>query len=207
MPRLTLNSRKTLLQKGGEKEDWKKFIRVGDDYQVEIPTVEIQYDGNEIEQETLVWAPNLIPEIEVEQFLKTACSYKKSVKNVRDNETALKVLWECDLDVKSATEKFVSSPGPSNSVEDKWTAEEIDNFETGVSHFRKRFLLVQKWYLKNKTMAEIVEFYYFWKKTERYEVFMVKKAEQKKVVKKNAKFEFTPGVSDYMSMLCKLDKS
>lgn len=202
-------SKKVLLK----DDSAKKSIRVGPEYQVEIPStiqdsvaggVNDDISGGSGEEiETLLWTPHLegIDEDEIAQFLKTACSLDKTETvmastsaAVPDNEEALSLLRQCachnvlvrrDVE-REAAEKFASlsrstaTSAYKASVYGKWTPEQIDRFEKGLSHFRKRFHLIRKWHVKEKSVAELVEFYYFWKKSTRRDAFVARKAALKK---------------------------
>lgn len=54
------------------------------------------------------------------------------------------------------------------TVLEKWTPYEIAMFQASVAHHGKQFGLVQK-DIGTKTVPEIVDFYYLWKKTSHYQ--------------------------------------
>nr|XP_012563324.1 unnamed protein product [Hydra vulgaris] len=53
-----------------------------------------------------------------------------------------------------------------------WSEEECQNFEQGLRVFGKDFRLIQQNKVQSRTVGEIVQFYYLWKKTERHDAFV-----------------------------------
>lgn len=84
----------------------------------------------------------------------------------RDDTTinALDVLHECGYDPGKALQALVKCPVPKG-VEKKWCEEETKRFVKGLRQFGKNFFRIRKDLLPHKDVAELVEFYYLWKKT------------------------------------------
>uniref|UniRef100_A0A8D8ZNA4 Arginine-glutamic acid dipeptide repeats protein n=1 Tax=Cacopsylla melanoneura TaxID=428564 RepID=A0A8D8ZNA4_9HEMI len=84
----------------------------------------------------------------------------------RDDTTinALDVLHECGYDPGKALQALVKCPVPKG-IEKKWCEEETKRFVKGLRQFGKNFFRIRKDLLPHKDVAELVEFYYLWKKT------------------------------------------
>ena len=50
---------------------------------------------------------------------------------------------------------------------EKWSPFELSVFEGAISLYGKNFSAIQK-YVETKSTKEVIEFYYFWKKTSHY---------------------------------------
>lgn len=70
-----------------------------------------------------------------------------------------------------------------------WSEEECRNFETGLRLYGKDFYLIQQNKVRTRSVGELVQFYYLWKKTERHDVFANKNRLEKK------KYALHPGVT------------
>lgn len=84
----------------------------------------------------------------------------------RDDTTinALDVLHDSSYDPGRALQALVKCPVPKG-IEKKWSEEETKRFVKGVRQFGKNFFKIKKDLLPHKDTAELVEFYYLWKKT------------------------------------------
>lgn len=84
----------------------------------------------------------------------------------RDDTTinALDVLHDSGYDPGRALQALVKCPVPKG-IEKKWTEEETKRFVKGIRQFGKNFHKIRKDLLPHKDTAELVEFYYLWKKT------------------------------------------
>jgi hypothetical protein len=63
---------------------------------------------------------------------------------------------------------FIKSPIRCPMVIERWSPYEIAVFEASLAEYGKDFFRVQKEIGGSKSTAEIVEFYYIWKKTSHY---------------------------------------
>ncbi|KAL1493007.1 hypothetical protein ABEB36_011153 [Hypothenemus hampei] len=191
-----------------EDDDYQKFegglhnIMVGNDYQAQVPdglTNYEQFPANDNEDK-LLWNPDEIFSQDVEDFLiKTRELFKPPIPEgnvLRDDEEALYILKECDYKVEEALQQLIEKGSSSLKVtkrnDTKWSEEECRNFESGVRSFGKDFLQIQQNKVQTKTVGELVQFYYLWKKTERHDVFANKCRLEKK------KYSFHPGFTDFM---------
>ena len=73
-----------------------------------------------------------------------------------------------------------------------WSEEECRNFESGLRIFGKDFHHIQQQKVKTRSVGELVQFYYLWKKTERHDVLANRARLEKK------KYALHPGTTDYM---------
>merc|ERR1740129_2009926 len=73
-----------------------------------------------------------------------------------------------------------------------WSEDECKAFETGLRVYGKDFHSIQSQKVGTRSVGELVQFYYLWKKTERHDVF----ANSFRIEKK--KYTLHPGTTDYM---------
>ncbi|XP_015585725.1 mesoderm induction early response protein 1 isoform X1 [Cephus cinctus] len=184
-----------------DEEEWKKTIMVGSDYQAAIPEGLCRYDDalpyeNE---DKMLWDPSHIPEEETEEFLERA--QLPAVKgnslpagsHVRDDEQALYLLLQCGYNLEEALRRRRMNVIPPTDAVSLWSEEECHNFETGLRSYGKDFHLIQKNKVRTRSVGELVQFYYLWKKTERHDIFTYKARLEKK------KYALHPGITrDYM---------
>lgn len=115
--------------------------------------------------------------------------------HVHDDEQALFVLQQCNFDISAALKKI--APEQQQPVTDRdrshqWSEEECRNFETGLCIYGKRFNDIQQNKVPGRSVGELVQFYYIWKKTERHDLFGNKARLEKK------KYSLHPGTTDYV---------
>ncbi|KAG8229081.1 hypothetical protein J437_LFUL010144 [Ladona fulva] len=187
-----------------EEDEWKKTIMVGPDYQAVIPDGLCKYDDalpyeNE---DKLLWDPKSLEEVEFEKFLIKAqeplvnnaqgMSYVSSSIPVRDDEQALYLLLQCGYNVEEALRRRRMNVVPPTDTMSLWSEEECRNFENGLRTYGKDFHQIQQNKVRTRSVGELVQFYYLWKKTERHDIFANKARLEKK------KYTLHPGVTDYM---------
>lgn len=68
---------------------------------------------------------------------------------------------------RTSTLGFLTCPLRRPNILEKWNPYEIALFESSIVLFGKNFHILQK-HITSKSVKEIVEFYYFWKKTSHY---------------------------------------
>ena len=85
----------------------------------------------------------------------------------------------------------MSSVAPCDTAS-LWSDEECRNFEAGLRIFGKDFHLIQQQKVRTRSVGELVQFYYLWKKTERHDVLANRARLEKK------KYALHPGTTDYM---------
>ncbi|RMX40082.1 hypothetical protein pdam_00002308 [Pocillopora damicornis] len=159
-------------------EDWKKEIQIGPDHQAEVPEVlgPNYQDAPYLKDDKCLWDPRKV-------------NGKDYV--IRDDEQALYLLLQCDYIVEEAISKRKSQTNPQAEMA-LWSEDECRDFESGLRVYGKDFRQIQKNKVISRSVGEIVQFYYLWKKTERHDAF----ACQTRLTKK--KYAFHPGITDYM---------
>ncbi|XP_014248124.1 mesoderm induction early response protein 1-like [Cimex lectularius] len=177
-----------------DEESRKRTIMVGNDYQAWIPEVMNKYEEFPYENEDkLVWDPNGLLQKDIEAYLiKAQEKNKRDVpkgKYPSDDEQALFLLLQCGHNIEEALRRRINTEMFHGSI--NLSEEECKQFESGLVLYGKRFHLIQQNQVRTRTVRELVEFYYWWKRTERYDIYMKARLEQ-------GKFELDPTFTDYM---------
>ncbi|XP_065367980.1 mesoderm induction early response protein 1 isoform X2 [Calliphora vicina] len=86
---------------------------------------------------------------------------------IKDNEQALHLLVQCGYDFKEALRRKRLNALPLNDCMSLWSEEECHKFEEGIQKYGKDFLKIRQNQVRTRTMRELVQFYYLWKKSER----------------------------------------
>ncbi|XP_050668749.1 mesoderm induction early response protein 1 [Leptidea sinapis] len=184
-----------------DEDDWKKTIMVGSDYQAGIPEGLCSYDDalpyeNE---DKLLWNPDILDEKVTEEYMRKICAMNSETgidavprgKQLRDDEEALFLLQQCGHNVDEALRRRrITSQTPAHA--NVWSEEECRNFENGIKMHGKDFHLIRQQKVRTRSVGELVQFYYIWKKTERHDIFANKTRLEKK------KYTLHPGHTDYM---------
>lgn len=187
-----------------EEEEKKKTIMVGSDYQAVIPEGLCKYDDSlpYENEDKLVWDPVSMSAKEIEEYLLKAqepiLNDAQSVASIprgahtRDDEQSLFLLLQCGYNVEEALRRRRLNAVPPPESMSLWSEEECRNFENGLRLLGKDFRQIQQNKVKTRSVGEIVQFYYLWKKTERHDIFANKARLEKK------KYSLHPGITDYM---------
>ncbi|KAL5017577.1 hypothetical protein ScPMuIL_007166 [Solemya velum] len=185
-------------------DDWKKVIQVGSDYQAPVPEGMCKYgDAPAYENEDrLLWDPSKLDNPLVEKYLEDI--HEQTLQNsvgvnsiptgthIRDDEQALYLLLQCGHNIEEALRRRKMQAIPPTDPMSLWSEEECRNFENGLRTYGKDFYLIQQNKVRTRSVGELVQFYYLWKKTERHDVYANKNRLEKR------KYTFHPGVTDYM---------
>lgn len=178
-----------------QTEQFRKRIRVGNHYQARIPKYlddMVEY----IDNDQLLWDPYVMDASSVDNFLNRASSLTKLLlpmgNHSKDDEQALYTLQLNNHDPEKSFKTLTTNPSFSSDNMSVWSEEECRNFEKGVLTFGKNFFLIQKYKVNSRHIRELVQFYYLWKKTERYDLFANRMRNGKK------KYMLNPGISDLM---------
>ncbi|XP_029644286.1 mesoderm induction early response protein 1 isoform X5 [Octopus sinensis] len=192
------------------EEDWKKVIQVGHDYQAQVPEGLSTYgDAPAYENEDrLLWDPTKLEDSEVCSYLQQfqAQSVQSGVNNVptgthvRDDEQALYLLLQCGHNTEEALRRRKMQAVSPTDPMSLWSEEECRNFENGLRTYGKDFHLIQLNKVRTRSVGELVQFYYLWKKTERHDIFANKNRIEKK------KYALHPGITDYMDRFLDQDQ-
>ncbi|CAG0915336.1 unnamed protein product [Notodromas monacha] len=210
-------------------EKWKKSVNVGDDYQADVPlwipsrvptSKEYFPDDSPICGRCL-WEPRKMREPDVMEYLKRARVISDDVRReqqgikrmleagkvnptciiVKDNEYALRLLKECKYDVKKALSRWKTM---AESDEDHdfnlWSEEETRLFEEGYLQHGKDFFKLHNFVVRSRSRAELVEYYYFWKKSLRHDIIASKVPGNLRHEKK--KFSLNPCTTEMMDHIC-----
>ncbi|XP_052065977.1 mesoderm induction early response protein 1-like [Mytilus californianus] len=186
------------------EDDWKKTIQVGHDFQASVPEGLCKYgDAPAYENEDrLLWDPDKLEDSVVENYLNeihsqalqaaTGVNAIPTGAHIRDDEQALYMLLQCGHNVEEALRRRKMQAIPPTDTMSLWSEEECRNFENGIRVYGKDFYLIQQNRVKTRSVGELVQFYYLWKKTERHDVFANKNRLEKR------KYVLHPGITDYM---------
>eukprot|EP00092_Neocalanus_flemingeri_P017459 GFUD01018887.1.p1 GENE.GFUD01018887.1~~GFUD01018887.1.p1 ORF type:complete len:469 (+),score=168.71 GFUD01018887.1:375-1781(+) len=189
----------------GKDYSWKKTIMIGPTYQASVPGGLCSYDDtppyeNEDKQ---LWDPTrLSEEVSREYLAKSAETQGASGalgvngiptgSHIRDDEQALLLLLQCGYNTEEALRRKRMNAVPPADTMSLWSEEECRAFETGLRVYGKDFHSIQSQKVGTRSVGELVQFYYLWKKTERHDVF----ANSFRIEKK--KYTLHPGTTDYM---------
>lgn len=111
-----------------------------------------------------------------------------------DEEQLLYLLLSCNWNIDEAIRRRTLYPFKFffNDPMSLWSEEECLSFEDGLRAFGKNFRLIRENKVPTRTHAELVAFYYLWKKSERHDVY----TNRYKLDKKRCLSH--PGTTDYM---------
>ncbi|XP_067414874.1 mesoderm induction early response protein 2 [Emydura macquarii macquarii] len=160
----------------------KKEIMVGPQYQAAIPILHVNRLSEKAyeNEDQLLWDPNILPETEVEEFLYRAVKRRWDEVSsaslpegevVKDNEQALYELVKCNFNAEEALRRLRFNVKVIRDELCAWSEEECRNFEHGFRVHGKNFHLIQANKVRTRSVGECVEYYYMWKKSERYDYF------------------------------------
>ncbi|XP_074207516.1 mesoderm induction early response protein 2 isoform X1 [Camelus bactrianus] len=160
----------------------KKEIMVGPQFQADLSNLHLNRPGEKIyeNEDQLLWDPNVLPEREVEEFLyravkrrwhEVAGSQLPEGETVKDSEQALYELVKCNFNAEEALRRLRFNVKVTRDGLCAWSEEESRNFEHGFRVHGKNFHLIQANKVRTRSVGECVEYYYLWKKSERYDYF------------------------------------
>uniref|UniRef100_A0A8C3HB16 MIER family member 2 n=1 Tax=Chrysemys picta bellii TaxID=8478 RepID=A0A8C3HB16_CHRPI len=160
----------------------KKEIMVGPQYQAAVPILHFNRHSEKAyeNEDQLLWDPNILPEREVEEFLYRAVKRRwdevssanlPEGEMVKDNEQALYELVKCNFNAEEALRRLRFNVKVIRDELCAWSEEECRNFEHGFRVHGKNFHLIQANKVRTRSVGECVEYYYMWKKSERYDYF------------------------------------
>ncbi|XP_046438140.1 mesoderm induction early response protein 1-like isoform X2 [Daphnia pulex] len=203
------------------EDEWRKTIMIGSEYQSSVPSGLSPYDNIQTvpyeNEDKLLWTPWVLDDATTDDYLrccaqiqielmksKLPTSANKTQQTLyslgslpmgahtRDDEQALHQLLQCGHNVEEAVRRRkMSNVTPCDNVS-LWSEEECRNFESGLRVFGKDFHHIQQQKVRTRSVGELVQFYYLWKKTERHDVLANRARLEKK------KYALHPGTTDYM---------
>jgi len=165
----------------GREYSWKKTIMIGPSYQACVPAGLSAYDDSlpYENEDKLLWDPKELSSAQVEDFLASSseCAQPAGVASLpsgahtRDDEQALYLLQQCGNNVEEALRRWRFSAIPAADTLSLWSEDECRAFELGLRLYGKDFHMIQQQRVRTRSVGELVQFYYLWKKTERHDVF------------------------------------
>lgn len=192
-----------------EERDWRRSIRVGTEYQADVPEELSEYDNLPPYQthDTLLWTSHDdLSYTELMDYLKRSSSIHSNTSETilqdnnnkpdlstqdyfQDEEQLLHLLYQCNYDIEEALRRRALNPC---AVLNLWSENECLAFENGLRTYGKDFRQIRENKVPTRTHAELVAFYYLWKKSERHDVYTNR-------YKLDRKRSLThPGTTDYM---------
>ncbi|CAH8601403.1 unnamed protein product [Heterobilharzia americana] len=202
--------------------DWKGEIKVGDEYQANVPMTISSSNNTEnqtinntgsnegvfygyaervFQESSLVWKPcEKLSEADVTRFERTyAQVIMSTLPNQRtiDDEEALFLLMRCDYDVEEALQRLQSKavlPSEVPGYLDSWSEPDCTAFEKSFAIYGKDFRQIRETRLRHKTVSELIHFYYLWKKTARHDEFA-------RIYRRDKKKSSHPNITDFMDCL------
>ncbi|WKX97835.1 hypothetical protein Q1695_013488 [Nippostrongylus brasiliensis] len=179
-------------------DPWKKDVRVdAGRYQAAVPDgmndeASVASSDNDNDLPTLsnavpggaLWTPpDNLSEADIDQYLVDIVELRAAhgqtipgrYSTTRDDEDALCALYRHRYDVAKAKASFPFARinHPFRTVREgalEWDLTERDLFERGIAMYGKNFSVIQKRLLPYRRVGELVEYYYFWKKSDRYKL-------------------------------------
>ncbi|XP_031205268.1 mesoderm induction early response protein 2 isoform X10 [Mastomys coucha] len=159
-----------------------KEIMVGPQFQADLNILHLNRHCDKIyeNEDQLLWSPSVLPEREVEEFLYRAVKRRwqemagpqiPEGEVVKDSEQALYELVKCNFNVEEALRRLRFNVKVIRDGLCAWSEEECRNFEHGFRVHGKNFHLIQANKVRTRSVGECVEYYYLWKKSERYDYF------------------------------------
>ncbi|XP_021346870.1 arginine-glutamic acid dipeptide repeats protein-like isoform X3 [Mizuhopecten yessoensis] len=159
-------------------------IRVGQSHQARLPELKRDVMPSQMPEkmerwEELRWRPNAVMDGDLMMYLRAARSVaafagmcdggstEDGCQAASMDETtinAMDTLHRHTYDTGKGLQALVKSPA-LRSIEKKWTEEDSKRFIKGLRQYGKNFFKIRKELLPHKETGELVEYYYFWKKT------------------------------------------
>ena len=81
------------------------------------------------------------------------------------------LLLQCGYNCEEALRRRRMNAVPTAETMTLWSEEECRSFELGLRLYGKDFHMIQSQKVKTRSVGELIQFYYMWKKTERHDVF------------------------------------
>ncbi|VDL98614.1 unnamed protein product [Schistocephalus solidus] len=163
--------------------NWRGEMRVGEEYQAVVTPQPLSShlpgtDSHLGFDCRLLWRPGVLSNAEVERYQQ---AYSKTLSmpvpssRTPDDDEALFLLMQADFDTDEALQRLQFKPvHPSElpSYIEAWSEADCAAFERGFLIYNKNFRQIHLNKLRHKTVAELVQFYYLWKKTARHDDFV-----------------------------------
>ncbi|CAF5149151.1 unnamed protein product, partial [Rotaria magnacalcarata] len=118
-----------------------------------------------------LWSPSSVNNEDDEKI----DMYLKAIRNeysFADVEISLQTLFNCQMDTESALVKLRQLPVKTIYTYCEWTLDEIQHLEEGLREYGKNFHKIALYKCQNRSVREIIHYYYQWKKSERFHSFI-----------------------------------
>lgn len=167
-----------------EEDEGRRYVsRVGAEFQAFVPDIPVKPDIDESDYgsfDLLLWSPDVLGYREVEEYLMQV----KEITEETNSEEDLYVLMESGYRVSAALKRRKSRlarslPPAIRTEMVPWTESECRDFEEGMIKHKKDFRKVQS-LVKTRSLAQVVEFYYFWKKSARHDLMELQAPKKEK---------------------------
>lgn len=188
------------------EDEWRRTIQVGSDFQAVITDGFKHYDDSMVFNDQMLWKPTTtLYDKDIDPFL---FEYAKTTlgdddlnysdfnlpygSHIKDDEQALYLLMQCKYNMNEALKVHESGTEPKAPISEQitpWTEDECRAFENGLRAFGKDFFQIKHNKIPTRSVGEVITFYYFWKKTERHDIFVNKFRIEKK------KYALHPGTT------------
>lgn len=198
-----------------DESSWRKTIMIGSVYQASVPAGLQPYTDSmpPVGGDQLLWSAPLTANADelVQSFQQRVAKARQRLSSedspaalpcgshIRDCEHSLFLLLQCNHDAEEAFRRWRAQAEQQKlgcvwpaSLMAAWSEDECASFENGLRFYGKDFFTIQQQRVRTRSVGELVQFYYLWKKTERHDVF----ANRAKLEKR--KYALTPGITDYM---------
>ena len=160
-------------------------IRVGASHQADCPeyTPEVPIEDRPEPEEELTWEPSRIHDHDLLMFLRAGRSMA-AFAAMCDGESpdegfviaskdgicanAIQLLHDNEYDTGKALQSLLKTPYSDYGGADparRWPEDDVKDFIKGLRLYGKNFFMIKQECLPHRETAELVEFYYLWKKT------------------------------------------
>nr|VZI48568.1 unnamed protein product [Spirometra erinaceieuropaei] len=185
--------------------NWRGEMRVGEEYQAVVSPQPLSShlpgtDSHLGFDCRLLWRPGVLSNAEVERYQQ---AYAKTLampapsSRTPDDDEALFLLMQSDFDTDEALQRLQFKPVHPTELPtyiEAWSEADCAAFERGFLTYNKNFRQIHLNKLRHKTVAELVQFYYLWKKTARHDDFL-------RFYRREKKKPLHPGITDFMDCL------
>ncbi|THD20547.1 Mesoderm induction early response protein 1 [Fasciola hepatica] len=188
--------------------DWRGEIHVGDEYQAYVPSLNSSlseltdwWDTRRFEVESsLLWQPGKLSETDVirfERLFAQSVMFPLPSDRTIDDEEALFMLMRCNFDSDEALQRLrfrTVSPAEIPGYMETWSEADATAFEKGFALYNKDFKQIRDTRLRHKTVADLVHYYYLWKKSARHDEFA-------RAYRRDKRKSPHPSMTDFMDCL------
>uniref|UniRef100_A0A0N4ZG30 SANT domain-containing protein n=1 Tax=Parastrongyloides trichosuri TaxID=131310 RepID=A0A0N4ZG30_PARTI len=166
-----------------------RLLQIGENYQAIVPKYnpsknnrkrKAGCNSSNNDRGIKLWSPtSKISNDEINKYIREAKELLKGDKSYRE-EDLLYLLFKSNYEIKLALSlipdalEHIQLPKrtiPPGGISKPFTEFEINTFETAIRIYGKNFFSIRANTMHNRSVGELVQFYYFWKKTDRYKEY------------------------------------